>query len=241
MIPTIFFIQDGIPCSIHTFGTPSAGERLPLFILPVGGEAAELMEDQHARLDRVLNKGAAPAFMLAVFEIPGWDDALSPWPAPALLSGESAFGGNARATLDWITGRLIPGVEERAPCVRAGARGLLGYSMAGLFALWTACQTGAFAVFASCSGALWYEGFPEYMADHSPMAACSVYLSLGTKEEKAHNPRFAQIGEVTRRIAAQMASSPMVKDSAMVWHPGGHFHLIGERLAAAQLWMAQQV
>ena len=241
MASIISFIQDGIPCSIHTFGTPSAGARPPLFILPVGGDAAELMEDQHARLDRVLNKGSAQPFMLAVFEMPGWNDAFSPWPAPALTSGESAFGGNARTTLDWILKCLVPGAEERLPCVREGERGLLGYSMAGLFALWAVCQTNAFAVCGSCSGALWYDGFSEYMANHSPVAACSVYLSLGAKEEKTHNLRFAQIGEVTRRIAAQVASSPMVKDSAMVWHPGGHFHLIGERLAAAQLWMAEHV
>ena len=238
MQPASFFIQDGMPCSVHTFGTPRSAGRLPLFVLPAGGDVRQLMEVQHMRLDRAVAEGLAPSFVLAAFETPDWYGALSPWPSPA-LRGEPAFSGNARSTLDWVLESLIPGVEERLPCVRGGPRGVLGYSMAGMFALWAIYQTDAFALCGSCSGALWYDGFAGYVASHAPLGACSVYLSLGIKEEKAHNPRFAQVGEATRRIAAQIASSPMVQDSTMVWHPGGHFHLIGQRLAAAQLWMAQ--
>lgn len=239
MSSATFFIQDEIPCSIHAFGTPSRAERVPLFVFCAGGDMEELVKEMHARLDRTLNKGLASPFMLAIFTTPDWNGALSPWPAPALHSEDSKFLGNARTTLDWILERFIPRVEEYMPCVLGGARGLLGYSMAGMFALWAMYQTDAFTICASCSGALWYDGFAEYIENHSPLANCSIYLSLGTKEEKARSLRLAQVGDATRRIAAQIASSPMVKDSTMVWHPGGHFHLIGERLAAAQLWMAQ--
>ena len=110
--------------------------------------------------------------------------------------------------------------------------------MAGMFALWSVHQTDAFAVCGSCSGSLWYSGFTDYLEQNALKTPCSVYLSLGEREEKTRHPWFAQVGDATRRAAALMGASPIVKETILVWHPGGHLGSVGERLAAAQLWMA---
>jgi len=234
------YLQDEIPCGIHAFGAPAASPS-PLFIYPVGGDAAEMIEGLHERLDPTPKRKSSLRFTLVTFETPDWNGSLSPWPAPPLQRGDSEFTGDARATLGWILERLIPGVEARAPGVIGAARGMLGYSMAGLFALWALYQTEAFAICGSCSGALWYDGFADYVANNAPARPCSVYLSLGGREERARDPRLARVGADTKRIAAQLASSPLVKDSTFVLHPGGHFTSTGDRRAAALAWMARRV
>lgn len=234
------FTLDGFPCCVHAFGSSPAGTCAPLFIMPFSGDATDSMQGQHMRLDALVDAGTVSPFMLAVFETPNWDDDLSPWPAKSPRRGGADFGGGAQATLDWILGRFIPAVERHVPLVLGGVRGLLGYSMAGMFALWAIHQTDVFALCASCSGSLWYDGFSDYIEQNTPKTPCSVYLSLGEMEEKTHNPWFAKVGSATRRAAALMAASPVVQETALVWHPGGHTGYVGERLAAAQGWMAKR-
>lgn len=228
------FMVDGINCQIHVFGPKDFAGRMPLFVLPVGGDAEELIGKVGERLK------SAPPFALVVFLVSDWYGALSPWPAPALKEGDDAFAGGGRDTLNFIISRLIPEAESRESRIIGGARGLLGYSMAGLFALWALFETGAFRVCASCSGALWYEGFSEFVAERVPVAACSAYICLGTREEKARNPNFARVGEAARGIEASLLAAPNVEDAALVWYPGGHFHMIDERLTAALMWMAER-
>lgn len=61
---------------------------------------------------------------------------------------------------------------------------LIGYSLAGLFALWTAYETDIFSAIASCSGSLWFEQWDEYVLHHQIKHESNIYLSLGGKEEK---------------------------------------------------------
>ncbi|NLG24164.1 MAG: hypothetical protein GX558_02335 [Clostridiales bacterium] len=228
---------DGRRCQTHFFGAPPKG-GMPLFVMPLAGEAADLLAGQHERLD---DEARSFAHALAVFEADSWNDDLSPWPAPAVGRDQSAFGGRAGETLTWIENRLLPGVIAAAPAVRGGPRGLLGYSMGGLFALWAIGRTNAFSVYASCSGSLWYEGFCEHLAQHPPKADCAVYLSLGDREERTRHPAFSRVGDATRRAAALLRQAPTCREVALVWHPGAHTGAVGERLAAAQRWMRDRV
>ena len=66
-----------------------------------------------------------------------------------------------------------------------------GYSMAGLFSLWAAYQTDAFAGVAAASPSIWFPDFLQYMKEHD-IRTESVYLSLGDREEKTRNPVMAK-------------------------------------------------
>ena len=59
--------------------------------------------------------------------------------------------------------------------------------MAGLFSLWAAYQTDAFAGVAAASPSIWFPDFLQYMKEHD-IRTESVYLSLGDREEKTRNP-----------------------------------------------------
>ena len=59
-------------------------------------------------------------------------------------------------------------------------RGIAGYSLAGLFAVYALYRTDVFARAASVSGSLWFPGFREYVFSHTPLCRPDcVYFSLG--------------------------------------------------------------
>ena len=66
------------------------------------------------------------------------------------------FGGQAADFLDELLNQIIPQVESSLPQPPTW-RGIAGYSLAGLFALWSLWQTDAFDRAASASGRY---GFP---------------------------------------------------------------------------------
>lgn len=64
-------------------------------------------------------------------------------------------------------------------------RGIAGYSLAGLFALYAIYQTDVFTRVGCISGSLWFPGFLEYVFTHeSKRRPGCLYFSLGDKEAK---------------------------------------------------------
>ena len=234
---SVWIDAQGKPCRLHLMGGAEAGAGIPLVIMPVSADVDRPADDFQRHIERQGDSKELPPFVLAVFEIENWNDGLSPWSAPAVRRGQPDFKGLAGDTLDWISTRLIPEIERNAPSVRGGKRGLLGYSMAGLFALWALLQTDVFGIAGCCSGSLWYDGFADYFTAGRPRSACSVYLSLGEREEKTRNARFARVGDATRRIAAHLEALPEVERTALVLHPGSHSDGSGQRVASALGWM----
>ena len=96
-------------------------------------------------------------FLLAAIKVKNWNTDLSPWPAPPVF-GEEAFGSGAAQTLQYLTEQLLPALGGGTP---SSDRSFLlgGYSLAGLFALWSAYQTGLFSGVAAASPSVWFPGF----------------------------------------------------------------------------------
>ncbi len=85
---------------------------------------------------------------------------------------------------------------------------LAGYSLAGLFALWAAYECDTFSGIACCSGSLWFKNWDIYMREHILKRKCSVYLSLGGKEEKTKNAVMATVGDRTREQEKLLLEDP---------------------------------
>ena len=113
---------------LYEFG-PEAAENV--LIQPVGDHDLPLIENEIAEIRR---RTEIP-FRLTAVKVESWNRDLSPWPAPAVFGNED-FGDGAAALL-----------REILPlCADEGKRYFIGgYSMAGLFALWSAFQTEAFS------------------------------------------------------------------------------------------------
>ena len=166
---------------------------------------------------------------LALAAISGvdWNRELSPWKAPKAFRGGEDFGGQGPTLLDTLTQQIIPLTENHlgyAP----GFRGIAGYSLAGLFALWAVYQTDLFDRAASISGSLWFDGFLEFMKSNTPKAKF-VYLSLGDKEKLAKNPRLAAVEDCTRQTAELLGAHNI--PVAFEMNRGGHFQDIPARIA----------
>lgn len=217
-----------------------AGTRCHLYAEGSGGPAlywgamagGDAQREAVAGLLSGLMRGGA--FTLVCFEAEDWNRDLSPWAADGVRPGETFGGGGAR-TLNWLTQACIPCVEARwgAP----GARLIGGYSLSGLFALWALYESGRFEGAASCSGSLWFPGWMDYAASRRAPMGSRVYLSLGTKEERTRNAAMAAVGEATRRMHERLSAEGDVARTALVWHPGGHFSQVEQRIAQGFAWL----
>ena len=171
-----------------------------------------------------LRKLTGRAFCLVALRVGDWNHDLSPWAAPGALGGES-FGDGAAQTLG----------ATLALCGDAGKNCFIGgYSLAGLFALWAACQTGRFAGVAAASPSLWFPGFGEYLRGR-PVKSGVVYLSLGDREEKTKNPLLATVGDRVRETAALLQAQGA--QTILEWNHGNHFRDMELRTAKAFAWV----
>lgn len=72
-----------------------------------------------------------------------------------------------------------------------------GYSLAGLFALWSAYQESCTVKLAAAAGmslSVWFPGWLEYMKTKQ-IQTKRVYLSLGDREERTRNAAMRQVGQ----------------------------------------------
>ena len=158
-----------------------------------------VMDQAEAQAVWSMLKEPKPA--LAAISGVDWNRELSPWPAPGVFREGEDFGGDGPAFLDMLTGQIVPLVETQlgfAPVSRAVA----GYSLAGLFALWSVFQTDAFDRAASVSGSLWFDRFMDYMNSSAPPNGLRrIYLSLGDREKNARNQCMAAVEDRTHQAA----------------------------------------
>ena len=171
-------------------------------------------------------------FLLAAIKVKNWNTDLSPWPAPPVF-GEEAFGSGAAQTLQYLTEQLLPSLGGGTPSSDRSFF-LGGYSLAGLFALWSAYQTGLFSGVAAASPSVWFPGFCGYVQENRIQTE-AVYLSLGDREERTKNPVMSQVGNAIRTIHAHLDASGI--PCVLEWNKGNHFKNPDLRTAKAFTWL----
>lgn len=202
-----------------------------LFITPVSSDEESFLDDEVKRIGEGMNI----PFTLVSFHIEDWNDELSPWKAPAVF-GKEEFGDGARRTLDFIENDLIPyfkadtDLGEDIPVI------LGGYSLAGLFSLWSMYESDSFYGVMAASPSVWFDGWTEYARSHRPNAK-TVYLSLGKSEEKTRNKVMARVGDNIRTQYELLKSAGI--DCTIEWNEGGHFSDPAGRCAKGFLFTAK--
>ena len=163
-------------------------------------------------------------FCLAAFVVEDWSKELSPWNAPAVF-GKEDFRDGARNTLS----EILQYTNDTEKNYYLG-----GYSLAGLFALWSAYQTDRFSGIAAVSPSVWFPKFIDYMRVHEPQAN-SIYLSLGDKEEKTKNPTMSQVGNAIRKGYGILQEKNRL--CTLEWNQGNHFKEPELRMAKGFAWL----
>ena len=77
-------------------------------------------------------------------------------------------------------------------------------------------------------------GFVEYLKERK-IKSRSVYLSLGTKEEKTKNSVMSKVGDCIRELYAWMQAEEI--QCTLEWNQGGHFKDPTLRVAKAFAWV----
>ena len=204
---------------LYEYG-PTEAENV--LIQPVGDHDLPLIENEIAEIRR---RTEIP-FRLTAVKVESWNRNLSPWPAPAVF-GNEGFGDGAAALLR----EILPLCADEEKRYFIG-----GYSMAGLFALWSAFQTEAFSGVAAASPSMWFPGLMEYLRGNA--SGCGVvYLSLGNREEKTANPVMRTVGDRIRE-GYELLRSQGVR-CTLEWNSGGHFKEPDLRTAKAFAWVLE--
>ena len=197
-----------------------------LIIQPVDERELESIPKEVEEIKKLAGEGE---FALLAVKVNEWNMDLSPWKAPAVFGNED-FGDGAEETLKYIN-ELAEG-EYKDRIIILG-----GYSLAGLFALWTGTKSGNYSGIVAASPSVWFPGFTEYLKEYD-MKAGAVYLSLGNKESKTRNAVLATTDECivkTREILMRQGVKCILE-----WNEGNHFKDPEKRMAKGFVWALRE-
>ena len=204
-----------------------------LLIQPVDEHDIEVLDNE---VEEILNN-TDKHFSLIAFKIEDWNNELSPWEAPPAF-GKKSFGSGAKDTLEFIESRLIPPVKEKYDYSDDVKVILGGYSLAGLFSLWSAYKSKTFSGIAAASPSVWFNGWDEFMNNNTPLSN-TIYLSLGDTEEKTKNKVMSAVGDNIRKQDQLLKNDNI--NTILEWNKGGHFSNSDIRVAKAFVWCIENL
>ena len=183
-----------------------------ILIQPVDENDISVLDNEVKHIEENTDRN----FSLVAFKIEDWNSELTPW--------------------EFIKNDLIPALSE---CINNGNNGIKyilgGYSLAGLFSLWSGYQTDIFEGIAAVSPSVWYKKWIEYVEAGKPLSE-KIYLSLGDTEEKTKHQILSKIGDNIRKQHEILENSGNVK-TVLEWNEGNHFKNPDIRTAKGFLWV----
>ena len=174
----------------------------------------------------------------ALIEVPSWNEYLSPWYAGAVFKGGEDFKGEGDKYLKLLIDTIIPTIRSQYNLQDTKII-IGGYSLAGLFALYSIYKTDIFDGCISASGSLWFEDFKEYIEKHDLLNEnCLIYLSLGDKEANSKNNILKEVQNITEYIYHIYLDSGY--RCTFELNEGNHFKDPGLRLIKGIKWILKQ-
>ncbi len=178
--------------------------------------------------------GCLPFTLVTISNL-DWNHDMVPWDSPPAFKSAEPCTGGADDYLRLLTDEIIPTTEKEITGVPSW-RGIAGYSLAGLFALYAIYRTDLFSRVGSMSGSLWFPGIKEYIFSHEPKRRPDcMYFSLGDKESKTRNPFLRNVRQNTEEIQAFYLGKGI--DTVFQLNPGNHYDHAAERTAAGLYWL----
>jgi len=227
---------EGRECSLYLPQEYDDGlKRYPVVYAIGTDEISEIM----AMVESNFSHDCDP-FILVGIGSENWNKEFSLWEAEKVFKKEEPFSGGAEDFLLFLEERIKGYVDENYRTRKEPEYScLIGYSLAGLTALYCLYQSGAFNRIGSISGSLWFDEFTTYMKENKPkVKGAKVYLSLGLNEEKSRNPRMALVGEKTKEAFEILKKELEGEENLKLeWNPGGHFDEVTLRYQKALLWL----
>lgn len=208
---------------------PSAVRNAPVIYLNT------FSEEEGDRVYQALHDMGCLDFTFVTISGLEWNHDMVPWDIPPIAKNDAPYTGGAGEYLQLMAEQIIPNAEKYIQGSIAW-RGLAGYSLAGLFAVYALYHTTLFSRTASISGSLWFPDFKEYVFTHESMRKPEyLYFSLGDKECKTKNPYLKTVQKHTEEIEAFYRKQGI--DTILRMNSGGHFTDTAQRTAAGICWL----
>lgn len=157
-----------------------------------------------------------------------WNVQLSPWKADQIGKGVGPFAGQADTFIKSLEVEISQTIIDCK--LNPSAVYIVGYSLAGLFALYALYKTDIFDGAACCSGSLWYPEFTSFVEENEfKRKPSKLYLSLGDQESKVKNPVFATVEDKTKEVYEFYKAQDINVYFEM--NPGNHMADVDKRVA----------
>ena len=191
--------------------------------------------DEGQKVYEAAQAAGCPPFTLVAISDLDWNHDMVPWDSPPAFKNSEPCTGGADDYLRHLTTEIIPTAEKELAGVPSW-RGIVGYSLAGLFTLYAIYRTDLFARVGSMSGSFWFPDIKEYIFSYKPKRQPDcMYFSLGDKESKTRNPVLRSVRQNTEEI--QAFYQDMGIDTVFQLNPGNHYDHAAERTAAGIAWL----
>ena len=166
------------------------------------------------------NMGCTSFNLLVVGNI-DWNHDMSPWYMPSIYSKEKSFSGGADEYLKLLIDEILLKAKELIEG-EPEFIGIAGYSLAGLFAVYTMYKTDVFDRVACMSGSLWFSEFIEYCKRNEyKRLPDKIYFSLGDKEANTRNPVLKTVQDKTIELSEYFKN--LGSEVIFELNPGNHF------------------
>ena len=165
---------------------------------------------------------------------------MTPWECPPLYKGDSYCKGYADEYLNLIEDEIIPKVEgfitnELQKEIEYWV--LAGYSLGGLFALYSGYKTDIFKRIVSASGSMWYPNFEKYVKENEISKNIDkIYFSLGNKEKNSKIEILQTVEDKTREIQEFLSKNI---ETLYEENEGNHFKDGVLRMAKGIKWILE--
>ena len=218
---------------IEIFYRGTDNKKLPVILLNCYGDEGNEVWKECINLK-------TKEFILVVISNLNWNDDMTPWECPPLYKGDSECKGYADNYLKFIEGEIIPKVKEyiiNTLHKEIDYFGIAGYSLGGLFAVYSAYKIDIFKRVASASGSMWYPNFAEFVKENEISKNIDkIYFSLGDKEKNSKNELLQTVEDKTKEIHEYLGKNI---DSIYEENQGNHFQDGALRMAKGIKWILE--
>ena len=220
--------------NIQIYCNNSSHKELPVVILNTYGNEGQ---DVFSKCTYLKSK----EFILIAISNLNWNDDMTPWFAPKLNKRDVDCLGKADDYIAQLINQIISQVEEYIKSnlkIKIEYYAIAGYSLGGLFALYSAYKTDIFTKIASASGSFWYPKFIDFAKKTEISTNIKkIYFSLGNQESKTKNQILSTVEENTKVLER------IYKDKGIhtiyVENEGNHFTDANLRMANGIKWILE--
>ncbi|MCR5741919.1 MAG: alpha/beta hydrolase [Gammaproteobacteria bacterium] len=155
-----------------------------------------------------------------------WEKEMSPYDATSAFKRNEVIKSDAKSYLKELESIILE-VKDKLG-LKPEFISIIGYSLAGLFSIYSLFNSKLFKRCASISGSLWYPDFIDYIKNNEICDVDRIYLSLGNKEANSKNKVLSQVLDKTKEAYNYFKDKNI--DSFFELNEGGHFVNEDERI-----------